>query len=199
MRLLALLLFCVSAPLAAQTDWLPVPDDGPLRADRRPAVGEWQLGLDFGPARFPDGFRARGSRFAVGVERQVHRWVALQADVSCMRSTKTRLPGEPQDFTSICSTILGGLVPIEVSSRIWPYVRAGYGLALWDEQAREGFYNVDETSPVAVVGAGFRTYFGREQAAGLRVDVQAQQAALREDDVFVWSVGFGLTLRIPRG
>lgn len=199
MRLLALLLLCASAPLAAQTDWLPVPDDGPVRQDRRPAVGEWQFALDFGPARFPDGFRARGSRFAVGVERQVHRWVALEADLSCLRSAETRLPGEPQAFVSLCSTVLGGVVPIEVSSRFWPYVRAGYGLALWDEQAREGFYNVDDTSPVAVLGAGVRTYFGREQSVGLRVDFQAQQAALRDVDVSVWSIGFGVSLRVPRG
>ena len=196
MRLLALLLLAVSAPLAAQTDWLPVPEDVPYRGDRRPAVGEWHFGVDAGFANFiPGYFRERGTRFVLYGERQLHRHLAVQADGNCSRGSKARVIGVPQEFVSLCSGVVSAVVPFELHPKLWPYLRVGYGLSLWDEQAREGFYNVDDKSPTWVIAAGFRSYLGAEQRVGLRLDVQRQETSLRDLRVPHWSFGLGLSLR----
>lgn len=200
MRLLTVLLMAVAMPAAAQVEWLPVPEDAPVRTDRRPAVGEWHFGLDVGFANFiPGVFQERGSRFVIFGERQVHRWAALQADGNCSRGSRRRQPNVPQEFVSLCAGVVSGVVPIELHPKLWPYVRAGYGVALWDEEAREGFYNVEEIAPTWVLAAGFRSYLGAEQRVGLRLDVQRQETSLRDLRVPHWSFGLGLSMRFPRG
>lgn len=201
MRLLLVMLWmAVATPAAAQIEWLPVPEDAPQRTDRRPGVGEWHFGFDVGFANFiPGVFQERGTRFVLFGERQMHRWAALQVDGNCSRGTKRRQPNVAQEFVSLCAGVVSGVVPIELHPKLWPYVRAGYGIALWDEDAREGFYNVEEMAPTWVLAAGFRSYFGAEQRVGLRLDVQRQETALRDLRVPHWSFGLGLSLRFPRG
>ena len=119
--------------------------------------------------------------------------------MNCSRGTKRATAFTPQEFLSMCAGVVGGVVPIRIHPKVWPYLRAGYGVALWDEQAREGFYDVDDTSPTVVIGGGFRSYLGAQQRVGLRVDVQRQETSLRELRVPHWSFGFGVSVRIPRG
>ena len=200
MRLLFVMLLAVATPAAAQVEWLPVPEDTPARADRRPTVGEWHFGVDAGFANYlPGVFQERGTRFVVYGERQVHRWVAIQMDGNCSRGSYRRVPNVPQEFVSLCAGVVSGVVPIELHPKLWPYVRVGYGIALWDEEAREGFYNVEEMEPTWVLAAGFRSYIGAEQRVGLRLDVQRQQTSLRDLRVPHWSFGLGLSMRFPRG
>lgn len=198
--LTSLLAATFAAPLAAQTDWLPIPEDEPRRVDRRPAVGEWHLGIDAGFANFiPAEFRERGTRFAVFAERQVHRYVAVQLDGNCSRGSRPRVPGNPQEFVTVCGGVASAVVPFSLHPRIWPYLRAGYGLALWDDAAAEGFFDVDHTAPTVVLAGGVRSYFDARQTIGLRIDAQRQQTNLFSRPVTHWSFGFGLSLRIPRG
>jgi hypothetical protein len=190
----------VATPVAAQVDWLPVPDEGPRRDDVRPAVGEWHFGADIGFANFvPAVFQERGTRFVLYGERQVHRWFAVQLDGNCSRGARRRVFGEPQEFVSVCAGVVSAVVPIPLTRSLWPYVRTGYGVALWDEQAREGFYDVEAIAPSAVLAAGVRAYFGAQQQVGLRLDVQRQQTALRQLQVPHWSFGLGVSMRFPRG
>lgn len=200
MRLLLVLLLAVAAPAAAQVEWLPVPEDAPRREDRRPEVGEWHFGFDIGFANYiPGVFRERGTRFVIFGERQVHRLVALQADGNCSRGAKRRVPNEPQEFVSLCTGVVSAVIPFELHHAFWPYARVGYGVALWDEQAQEGYYDVEYSAPTWVLAGGFRTYLGAEQVVGLRVDVQRQQTTLRDLRVPHWSFGLGMSLRFPRG
>jgi hypothetical protein len=200
MRLLLLLLLAIAAPAGAQVEWLPVPDDVPGRQDRRPEVGEWHFGADAGFANFiPGVFKERGTRFVVFVERQVHRRFALQVDGNCSRGSRRRIPNVPQEFVSLCAGVMSVVVPFELHHAAWPYLRAGYGVAVWDEQAREGFYNIDDTSPTWVLAGGLRSYFGADQSIGLRLEVQRQQTSLRDLRVPHWGFGLGLSLRVPRG
>lgn len=168
--------------------------------DTRPAVGEWHFGADIGFASFiPGEFRERGTRFVLFGERQIHRWAAIQLDGNCSRGTKRALGGNPQEFVSLCAGVVSAVVPIPVHRTFWPYVRAGYGVALWDEQAAEGFYDVEEVAPTLVLAGGVRTYFGAAQRVGIRLDVQRQETNLRELRVPHWSFGFGVSMRFPRG
>ncbi len=187
------------APVRAQSDWLPIPVEEPRRVDRRPAVGEWHVGVDAGFANFiPTQFNERGTRFTLFGERQVHRWVAVQASGDCSRGSRPRIPGNPQEFVSLCSGVLSAIVPIPLHPRVWPYLRAGYGLALWDDRAAEGFFDVDETEATAVVGLGLRSYFNNKQTVGMRIDAVRQQTTLYGDPVAHWSFGVGLSLRLLR-
>lgn len=200
MRLLLILLLAAAAPAAAQTDWLPVPEEKPRREDRHPDVGEWHFGVDVGFANYiPGVFRERGTRFVVFGERQVHRNFAVQADANCSRGSKRRIPNVPQEFVSLCTGVVSAVIPVELHHAAWPYLRLGYGIALWDEQAQEGYYDVEDTSPTWVVAAGIRSYFGAEQKVGLRLEVQRQETSLRELRVPHWGFGLGLSLRFPRG
>lgn len=194
------LALAAATPAAAQVEWLPVPQDEPRREDLRPAVGEWHFGADIGFANFiPGVFQERGTRFVVFGERQVHRWVAVQLDGNCSRGSRRRVVGVPQEFVSLCAGVASAVVPIPLTRTFWPYVRAGYGVALWDEQAREGFYDVEEVEPTWVLAGGVRSYFGAKQQVGLRLDIQRQQTALRDLRVPHWSFGLGLSMRFPRG
>lgn len=197
--LLTLLMLAVASPVAAQVEWLPVPEDTPSRQDLRPAVGEWHFGLDIGFANYiPGVFKERGTRFDVFVERQVHRNFAIQADANCSRGQMRQLPGDPQEQISLCSGVVSAVVPFKLRPKVWPYARVGYGMSFWDEQAREGYYDLDDTSPVWVLAGGVRSYFDANQTIGLRVDVQRQETTLRELKVPHWSFGFGLSIRVPR-
>lgn len=199
MRLFLALSLALATPAFAQVEWLPVPADEPRRMDTRPAVGEWHFGADIGFANFiPGVFRERGTRFVLFGERQVHRWAAIQMDGNCSRGSYRRIPGTPQEFVSLCAGVVSAVVPIEFNRTFWPYVRAGYGVALWDEQAAEGFYDVEEVAPTWVLAGGIRSYFGAKQQVGLRVDVQRQETNLRELRVPHWSFGLGLSMRFPR-
>jgi hypothetical protein len=204
MRLLLLCTLTVAAlplaPLHAQSDWLPIPVEEPRRIDRRPYVGEWHYGIDGGFANFlPTQFNERGTRFQLFAERQLHPWVALQASGDCSRGSRPLVPGNPQEFVSLCSGVVGAVVPIPLHPRVWPYLRAGYGLALWDDFAAEGFFDPDEYVGTAVVGFGLRSYFNNRQTIGMRIDAQRQQTTLYGDPVTHWSFGVGLSLRmLPR-
>lgn len=190
----------MATPAAAQVEWLPVPEDTPRRGDKRPDVGEWHFGMDVGFANYiPGVFQERGTRFVVYGERQLHKRMALQLDGNCSRGSKRRVPNLQQEFVSLCAGVASAVIPLEVHRSLWPYVRVGYGIALWDEQAQEGYYDVEDKSPTWVLAAGFRSYLGADQKVGVRIDVQRQETSLRDLRVPHWSFGFGLSMRFPRG
>lgn len=200
MRLILLLLFlAVASPAAAQVEWLPVPQEAPQREDLRPAVGEWHIGMDAGVAKFvPEDFAAKGTRLAVFAERQVHRWVAVQVGGTCSRSSSRPTPASSFEVVSLCTGVVSGVIPIALHRAVWPYLRLGYGVALWDEALREGYFDVDDTAPTLVAAAGIRTYLGPAQTFGFRVDLQHQRTTFDGQAVPHWSLGFGLSVRIPR-
>lgn len=199
MRHLLVGLMLAASPLAAQTDWIPLPVEVEL-TDKRPTPGEWMFGMDIGWANYiPPEFKERGTRFVVFAERNVLPWLGAQVDVNCSRGLVYATFSNPQSEVTLCAAALTGVIPIPVSTRLWPYVRLGAGYATWDENATEGFFSMDETAPTYVIAAGTRYLVGSTGNIGLRVDVQRQQTARRELSVTHWSFGFGLSVRAPRG
>lgn len=198
MRHLLVGLVLAASPLAAQTDWLPLPVETVL-TDKRPTPGEWMFGVDIGFANFiqPE-FQERGTRFAVFAERNVMPWLGAQLDVNCSRGTVDATFAFPQSEITLCSAAVTGVIPFEVSTRLWPYVRLGAGYATWDENATEGFWSIDETSPTFVAAAGVRYLAGSTGLVGVRFDVQRQQTSLYDLSVTHWSFGFGVSIRAPR-
>ena len=198
MRQLLVGLVLAASPLAAQTEWLPLPVEVVL-TDRRPSPGEWMIGGDIGWANFiPVEFEERGTRFTIFAERNLMPWLGAQVDVNCSRGVTRGSPGNDASPLSLCAANLSGVIPIPLTARIWPYVRVGGGYGTWDERAEEGFFNSDDASPTFVVAAGTRVLVGEQGRVGLRVDVQRQQTSLRELSVTNWSFGFGVSVRIPR-
>lgn len=198
MRQLLVGLLLAASPLAAQTDWLPLPVEVVL-TDRRPTPREWMVGGDIGWANFttPE-FKERGTRATLFVERNLKPWLGAQLDVNCSRGAMRATMSSSESITTICAANLSGVIPIQFTPRIWPYVRAGAGFATWDERVTEGFWNVDDTSPTFVIGAGTRLLLGEHGLVGLRVDVQRQQSSLHDLSVANWSFGFGVSIRVPR-
>lgn len=198
MRQLLVGLLLTASPLAAQTDWLPLPVEIVL-TDKRPTPGEWMLGVDIGSSRFmPAEFKDKGTRFVIFAERNVVPWLGVQLDVNCARGTVLATMSSAESTSSVCAANFSGVIPIELSPRVWPYVRVGAGFATWDEQVTEGFSNSDDTSPTFVIAAGSRILVGAEGRLGLRIDVQRQQTSVGDLSVATWSIGFGISARLLR-
>lgn len=165
---------------------------------KKPVNGEWMIGADGGISNYaqPE-FRRKSSRFVVFVERNIMPWLGLQADVNCGKGTVNASGFNAASFVSVCTGGLSAVVPIPVSYSLWPYVRVGGGLALWDQNSREGFWDTDETSPAFVVAVGTRYFpFGNDKIA-IRADIQRTQTSLQNLSVSQLGFGFGVTVRIP--
>jgi hypothetical protein len=165
---------------------------------KKPLKGEWMLGVDGGISNYvQDVFQKKSTRFNVFVERNVFSWVGLQADVNCGKGTVLATPFRPSYFLGVCTGALSAVIPIPVSYSLWPYLRVGGGLALWDEDAREGFWDTDDTSPAFVAAVGTRYFpFGNDKVA-LRVDIQQTLTTLQDVKVSQLGFGFGVSVRIP--
>ncbi len=198
MRQLLVGLLLTASPLAAQTDWLPLPVEIIL-TDKRPTPGEWMMGVDIGWSNFmPVEFEERGTRFVLFAERNVLPWLGAQVDLNCARGTIRPAFSSDGRASTVCAANLSGVIPIPISTRLWPYVRFGGGYATWDDNATEGFWNSDDTSPTFVIAAGTRYLVGTDGRIGLRFDVQRQQTSLGDLSVATWSFGFGVSTRLLR-
>lgn len=194
-------LLALAAPIAAQNPGGIPWEDEPERqmTEKRPGRGEWMIGVDGGFSNFisPE-FKERATRFAFFAERNVARWVGVQADVTCGKGTKRQTAFTPESFIGLCSSALSAVVPIPVSYAFWPYVRLGGGYVFWDEESVEGFWDLDTSEPAFIAAFGTRYFpLGNDKIA-IRFDAQRMQTALRGLDVTQWSFGFGVALRIPR-
>ncbi len=165
---------------------------------KKPINGEWMVGADGGISNYgqPE-FRRKSTRFAVFAERNILPWLGLQADVNCGKGTVNATGFTAASFIGVCTTGVSAVVPIPVAYSFWPYVRIGGGLSLWDEDAREGFWDTDDTSPTFVAAVGTRYFpFGNDKIA-IRVDIQRTQTTLRSLSVSQLGFGFGVSVRIP--
>lgn len=198
---LATLLFSVAPALAAQIPGgIPWEEEPERRmVDKRPTPREWMIGVDGGRTNFLAAeFEEKATRFVGFVERNVLPWLGLQADLNCGKGTVRASDSNPQSFIGACTTSLSAVVPIPISYAVWPYLRVGAGYAFWDEQAVEGFWDVDASAPAFIAAVGARYFpLGNDKVA-LRVDIQRTQSSLRDLAVDQWGFGFGATLRIPR-